>query len=93
MGSLSYSRFLQWVAVQKRLKTTDVYRKLVLSFYPSCTCSGVTDRGREKNHTPGKLNVKIGPPLNLCFGFSIHLVLCRLLFSAFFGQFSGDLGF
>jgi len=41
------------------------------------------------NRPLGKLNVKIGPPLSLYFGFDILLVFSS--FYAFFGVFSGDL--
>jgi len=47
---------------------------------------------RGANCPLGKLNVKTGPTLSLYFGFSILLVLSKLLFFAFFGVISGDLG-
>jgi len=46
--------------------------------------SGVTGGEAEwRLALPGKLNVKIGPPLSLHFGFSIRLVFIRLCFCVF----------
>jgi len=42
---------------------------------------------------PGKLNVKTGFRLILYFGFSMLSAFSRLLFFAFLGIFSDDLGF
>jgi len=51
-------------------------------------------RGRiAGNAPPGKLNVKTGRPMSLHFIVSILLVFSRLFFFAFFGAFSGYLGF
>jgi len=56
--------------------------------------NGVTDWVVEGANLPlSKLNVKCWPPLCLYFGFTVFLVSSRLLFFAFFGVFSGDLGF
>ena len=56
--------------------------------------SGVTGGEAEwRLALPGKLNVKIGPPLSLHFGFSIRLVFIRLCFLRFSEYFSVIKGF
>jgi len=56
--------------------------------------SGITDgwQGCEPP-APAKLNVKTGPLPNLYFGICYSSTFSRLLFFAFFGVFSGNLGF
>jgi len=85
-----------------RLKPTDFPENfmLCLLFGPADSvfnvffnASGITDGGQRGGSSPGKLNVKTGPPLSFYFGFSIFLVFSRLLFFAVFGTFLGDLRF